>query len=64
MATDVKQGNTSNDIFMRVREAAEILGVSQQTVTRMCRDGEFAAVKLRSTWRINRAAFMRQVGLA
>ncbi|MBR3158116.1 MAG: helix-turn-helix domain-containing protein [Atopobiaceae bacterium] len=58
------RGNMSADLFMRVGEAAEILGVSQQTVTRMCRDGEFAAVKLRSTWRINREAFMRQVGLA
>lgn len=46
-----------------VKEAARILGVAPRTVTRMCADGAIKAVKVRSLWRINRAALLAFAGV-
>lgn len=45
------------------KQAARILGVHERTVVSMCARGELKAVKVRSLWRINRAALMASVGL-
>lgn len=51
-------------LMLKPTEAARIAGVSARTITRMCDAGQLRAVKLRGTWRINRAAFMAQLGIA
>lgn len=50
-------------LFMKPPEPAGILDVSVRTITRMCESGQLPAVKLRSSWRINRAEFMRMFGV-
>jgi len=50
-------------LLMKPREAAELAGVSTRTITRMCDAGQLPAVKLRGAWRINRAEFMRAIGV-
>jgi len=50
-------------LFMKPTEPAQILDVSVRTITRMCDAGQLPAVKLRGTWRINRAEFMRTIGM-
>lgn len=45
-----------------VKTAAGILGVCTRTVVRMCERGEIKAVRVRSLWRINRAALMEFIG--
>lgn len=40
------------------KEAAKLLGVCPRTVTRMCERGELKAIRVRSLWRINRAALV------
>lgn len=51
-------------LMLRPTEAARIAGVSTRTITRMCDAGQVQAVKLRGAWRLNRAAFMQQLGIA
>lgn len=50
-------------IMLKPSEAARIACVSPRTITRMCEAGQLKAVKLRGTWRINRAAFMSMLGM-
>lgn len=49
--------------MMNTKEAAEIIGRTPHTVTNMCNAGQIPAVKINGTWYINRAAFLRQLGL-
>ncbi len=37
-----------------ISEAKKLLGISDDTVRRMIKDGELDAVKVRGTWRIHR----------
>ena len=50
--------------MLKQAEAARIAGVSVRTINRMCHNGELPAVRLRGAWRINRAAFLEQLGIA
>lgn len=45
------------------REAAEILGISEPTVCRLCRSGEIKAVKIGRQWRVSREWLMQYAGL-
>lgn len=49
--------------LMSVNEAAQLAGVSRNTIIRMCADEQLPAVKMRSTWRINRAKFTEILGI-
>lgn len=55
--------SAQNQLMLRPSEAARIACVSPRTITRMCEAGQLKAVKLRGTWRINRAAFMSMLGM-
>ena len=58
------QDNPNNVQALTIRPAAaQLAGVSARTITRMCEAGELPAVKLRSSWLINRAEFMRTIGV-
>ena len=59
----VTNTNKENKLFMRVAEAAAILDASPRSVCRMCESGELKAVKMRSEWRINIAAFNAKFGI-
>lgn len=45
----------NNDNLVTVREAAEVLGVSINTVSRYCRRGKLKAFKVKSVWAIEKA---------
>lgn len=49
--------------MMKASEAASIAGVSARTICRLCESGQIRAAKLGSSWRINRAAFLQQLGI-
>ena len=55
--------NSMQALLMKPCEAARLADVSTRTITRMCDAGQLPAVKLRGTWRINRAEFMRAIGM-
>ena len=55
--------NTVQALTIRPTEAAKLAGLSTRTITRMCTSGELPAVKLRGVWLINRAEFMRIIGV-
>ena len=60
------QDNPKNDmqsLLMKPKECATLSGLSVRSITRMCSEGQLAAVKLRGAWRINRAEFMRIIGV-
>jgi excisionase family DNA binding protein len=50
-------------LMLKPTEAARIAGVSTRTITRMCEQGQLQAVRLRGAWRINRTAFIAQLGV-
>ena len=50
-------------LMLKPTEAARMAGVSPRTITRMCAQGQVAAVKMRGAWRINRRAFMTLLGM-
>ena len=54
--------NTSQALIIRPTKAAQLSGLSTRTITRMCDTGELPAVKVRGSWLINRAEFMRIIG--
>ena len=45
-------------------QAACMLGIPYTTVTKLCRDGVFPAVKVGRHWRINRDKLCRMYGIA
>lgn len=49
--------------FENVREFAERIGVSANTVYRMIRDGQLKAARVRNVLRINVAASLKMLGL-
>lgn len=49
--------------LMTPREAAEIAGVSERHIRKLCERGELRAVKLGKAWRVNRAAFLALCGI-
>ena len=62
--TDVQTKTTTQEALMlKPCEAASIAGVSVRTITRLCVEGKIKATKLGSSWRINRAAFLLQLGI-
>lgn len=48
-------------VLMTVPEVAEALRCSPQTVRTMCREKRLPSVRVRGSWRVNRAAFERLV---
>lgn len=50
--------------FMRVKEIADLLGVSESTVDKMCREGQIDAIKVRTQWRIPRRRLFRCLGIS
>lgn len=62
--TDAGKQATMGTLMLKQAEAARIAGVSVRTINRMCHNGELPAVRLRGAWRINRAAFLEQLGIA
>lgn len=54
--------NTAQALTIRPTAAALLAGLSTRTITRMCEAGELPAVKLRNSWLINRAEFLRIIG--
>ena len=71
MSTDVVQAGEhmkevdgmEYPLLLDVNDAARILNVSKSTILRMCAGGELKAVKVRSSWRINRDALLEYAGL-
>lgn len=59
---NTNSGN-QNPLMLKPSEAASIAGVSVRTITRLCERGAIKAAKLGSSWRINRAAFLLQLGI-
>jgi len=53
----------SKRTFMRVKEIADLLGVSESTVDKMCREGQIDAIKVRTQWRIPRRRLFRYLGI-
>lgn len=63
--TDVQTKTTTQEALMlKPCDAARIAGISTRSITRLCEKGAIKAAKLGSSWRINRAAFMQQLGLS
>jgi hypothetical protein len=54
---------TMQALMLKPTEAARMAGVSARTITRMCEMQQVQAVKLRGAWRLNRHAFMVQLGI-
>lgn len=63
MQTQGSNPKSTQALLMKPTEAARLADVSTRTITRMCDAGQLPAVKLRGSWRINRAAFMRTIGM-
>lgn len=42
---------------------AELVGVSAFTVRKLCRNGKLPALKIGSSWRINRTAALEALGI-
>lgn len=49
--------------MLDTRAAADVMGVSPRTVTRMCEQGKLKAVRVMSLWRISRDALLEFAGL-
>ena len=49
--------------LISIREAANMSGVSERTINRLCLEGKLKAVRIGVQWRINRRAFRRDLGL-
>ena len=49
--------------LLDTKQAAELLGVSVRTVTRMCASGAIKAVRVQSMWRVNRDALFEFCGI-
>lgn len=62
MPNPTNNGNQTQ-LMLKPCEAARIAGLSTRTVTRLCVEGKIKAAKLGSSWRINRAAFLLQLGI-
>ena len=60
--TDTQQASAPA-LMLTPREAANVAGVSPRTITRLCESGQIKAAKLGGSWRVNRAAFMAQLGI-
>lgn len=56
--------DTAERPTMTVEDYMALSGLSRSTVYRALNDGDIKAAKVRRTWVINRAAAMRQLGLA
>ena len=59
---DNPKNMTMQALLMKPTECARLAGVSTRTITRLCTAGELPAVKLRGSWRINRAEFLALIG--
>lgn len=42
------------DDYLTVYEASKVLGIHQDTLKRLCRQGDIKATKLRNTWLIHK----------
>lgn len=49
--------------LMSVSQAADVLGVSQRHVARLCERGKIKAVKIGRLWRVNRDALAVQCSI-
>lgn len=50
-------------LLLSVRQAAELLNVSEKHVRDLCRDGTIRSVRVGSSWRIGRDALLEQFGI-
>lgn len=51
-------------VLLNTTQAAQLLGVCQRQVQRMCGAGELPAQRIgRTNWRISKAALLEQLGL-
>ena len=57
------ESKTMRALMMKPAECAKVADCSVRTITRMCEQGQLPAVKLRGTWRVNRAEFLRILGV-
>lgn len=57
------ESKTMQALFMKPTKCAIMADCSVRTITRMCEQGQLPAVKLRGTWRVNRAEFLRILGV-
>lgn len=44
-------------------QLAEVTGISAFTIRKLCRDGKLHAIKIGSSWRINRDATFSEYGI-
>lgn len=63
MPKSTESTNNMQALTIRPSAAAPLCGLDVRTITRMCKAGELPAVKLRGSWLINRAEFMRIIGV-
>ena len=49
-------------LFLKASEAAQLLGVSDQTVVAMCKRGEIKHIKVGKLYLVNKAAFEQLIG--
>ena len=50
-------------LMVRPEYAAQLLDVCPRTIQRMCASGQLKAVRVRSSWRINRNELMKFAGI-
>lgn len=50
-------------LLLSVRQAAELLNVSEKHIRDLCRDGTIRSVRVGSSWRIGRDALLEQFGI-
>ena len=61
---DVIGASHGRGAFMRVKEVAELLDISESTALRLCREKQIACVRVRNQWRVPRKMLFRRLGIA
>ena len=56
-------GKAASNEFEGVREFSERIGVSENTIRRMIKDGQIKAARVRNVLRINVSASLKMLGL-
>lgn len=51
-------------VLLNTKQAAQVLNVSERTVTRLCKEGEIHAALVGRQWRLNRDELLKQFGIA
>lgn len=61
--TTQAQTNPAPSVAVGPKEGAQMLGISEPTFTRLCRNGEIKAAKVGKQWRVGREWLMQYAGL-